>query len=102
MLVMLQSVVSNPDMQSASTRYESLPAVDDPLSSTEPNTGPSSSAEQAASTSTPAVNDSSTEKNAIPGTNYESQPAVNDPSSTVKCLSVVFLDQDFLVIETSL
>jgi len=41
-------------MQSASTRYESLPAVDDPLSSTEPNTGNSSSAEQSASTSAPA------------------------------------------------
>jgi len=50
--------VSNQDGQSAPTRYESLPAVDG--------------------------SSSSTEKNAVPGTNNESQPAVDDPLSSAE------------------
>jgi len=52
------SAVSNPDGQSAPTRYESFPAVDG--------------------------SSSATEKNAVPGTNYESQPAVDDPSGSTE------------------
>jgi len=55
------SAVSNPDSQSASTRYESLTAVDDSSTTTVKNAMP-----------------------ALLGTNYESLPAVNDPSSSTE------------------